>query len=83
MTLAHDLADAEARVATLKRQIAGATCVEAGHDWKHVGGRNAGCGDECACSVPVHVCRKCEDSDYGENDEAAKTRDDCHRLGRE
>lgn len=81
--LAADLAEAEALVARLKQQIATGTCAEAGHDWQHIGGCNAGCekGRDCGCSVPVNVCRKCGDSDYGDNAEAAQTRDECRRLG--
>lgn len=75
--LADELADAEARVAQLKLQIAQGTCVETGHDWRMIGGRNAGCDDDCRCSVPVHVCRHCGDSDYGDNEEARQTREDC------
>ena len=79
MTLATDLSEAEARVAQLKRSIAGAGCAEAGHEWKFSGGKNAGCSldRDCRCSVPVHVCAKCGDSDYGDNVEADTIRTDC------
>jgi hypothetical protein len=50
---------------------------ENGHDWKSVGGANAGCGKNCSCSVPVHECTRCGDSDYGQNDEAETIRDEC------
>lgn len=72
-TMKDQLADAEAQVERLKRQIASGTCRKVGHDWKHVGGRNAACGDPygCTCSIPVHECTKCGDSDYGDNAEAA------------
>lgn len=72
--LAEELRRAEARVEVLKRQTAFATCVELGeHDWQLIGGRNAGCHDDCSlcrCSVPVHECSRCGDCDYGENPEA-------------
>lgn len=75
--LRTELADAEARVAAIKQQLAGATCAEAGHTWKHIGGRNAACSEDCGCSVPVHVCTVCNDSDYGSNAEGQKTIDEC------
>lgn len=50
---------------------------EAAHDWRHVGGCNASCGPDCACSVPVHACSRCGESDYGNNDEADRVRADC------
>lgn len=73
--LREQLADAEGRVAQLKRQIAQGPCIEVGHDWKHIGGRNAACprGGDCICSVPVHECTKCGDCDYGVNDDADRT----------
>ena len=43
---------------------------ERGHDMQSIGGCNAGCDEYCACSVPVHTCTRCGDSDYGENAEA-------------
>jgi hypothetical protein len=83
MSLDLDLEAAEARVAQLKQQIAHGTCAETGHDWKHIGGCNAGCGHrgDCCCSVPVHVCTKCGDSDYGDNAEADETRAKCAEQG--
>lgn len=78
--LTEELADAEARVAQLKLQIAQGTCVETGHDWRMIGGRNAGCDDDCRCSVPVHVCQKCGDCDYGDNAEATDTIASCAAL---
>jgi hypothetical protein len=75
--LHSQLADAEALAARLRLQIAQGTCAEVGHDWKHLGGCNAGCDDACICSVPVHECRKCGDCDYGDNAEADKTRANC------
>lgn len=71
MNLQNELAEAEAQVERLKLQIAQGTCAEVGHDWRHIGGRNAGCDEDCWCSIPVHTCAKCGDSDYGENAEAA------------
>ena len=50
---------------------------EAGHDWQSTGGCNAGCGDSCGCSVPVNVCTRCGDCDYGENEEADEVRSRC------
>jgi hypothetical protein len=52
---------------------------ERGHDWQSIGGCNAGCelGDWCCCSVPVNVCSRCKDCDYGENEEAEATRVQC------
>lgn len=60
------LAEAEAQVHRLKREIAQGPCVEFGHDWQFIGGKNAACG----CSVPVNVCTKCGDCDYGDNADA-------------
>lgn len=50
---------------------------EAGHDWVASGGANAGCGEDCCCSVPVRVCRRCDVCDYGNNDEAMYIRREC------
>lgn len=50
---------------------------EAGHDWHSLGGRNACCHDECGCSVPVNICRRCGDCDYGDNAEAKEVRSEC------
>lgn len=75
--LKQQLADAEAHVEALKRQAAAATCAEVGHRWRHIGGRNAACSDDCGCSVPVHECTTCGDSDYGDNAEGQKTLDEC------
>jgi hypothetical protein len=78
MTLRDELAEAEAKVEQIKRRMASATCRESGCDMQHYGGRNAACHlAGCACSVPVHVCTRCGDSDYGENDEAAEVRLAC------
>jgi hypothetical protein len=74
MNLREELIEAEARTERLRRQISAAGCATAGHDWKHIGGRNAGCDDrDCSCSVPVHECAVCGDCDYGDNPEADQT----------
>lgn len=70
MGLLQELERVEAEAARLRRQIAQGPCREFGHEWTLMGGRNAACGDDCGCSVPVHVCAKCGDSDYGDNAEA-------------
>ena len=75
--LGEALAIAEAQVAALKREIAQGPCREYGHDWHSIGGCNAGCSEDCGCSVPVNVCRKCDDCDYGDNEEADQVRSDC------
>ena len=75
--LRSQIVEAEARVERLRQVMRAGPCREFGHDWKHIGGRNAGCGDGCCCSVPVHVCQKCGDSDYGDNPEAAETIASC------
>ncbi len=73
-TLRDELAEAEDRAEQLRRKIAAADCHEAGCEMVFLGGRNAGCelGNGCGCSVPVHVCPKCGDSDYGDNAEGAR-----------
>lgn len=76
--LASKLRDAEAEVERLKRAIGYATCQEVGeHDWKHIGGCNAGCNKYCNCSIPVHECTRCGDCDYGDNDDARDVRRQC------
>lgn len=70
--LNRDLELLEERAAQLRRHIAAAECRETGCKMEHIGGRNACCGDGCQCSIPVYVCRKCGDSDYGDNAEAAE-----------
>lgn len=74
-----ELEDAKARVTTLQRQYKQASCLEVGHDWQSFGGANAGCSDWCACSVPVNVCSKCGDCDYGDNDDAEEVRENCYQ----
>jgi len=70
VTLQDEIAETEAKLAALKQRAATATCAEAGHRWKSVGGANAGCelGDECDCSVAVRECEVCGVCDYGESD---------------
>lgn len=50
---------------------------ENGHDMQSIGGCNAGCDPFCICSVPVNRCTRCGDCDYGENEEADRTRAEC------
>ena len=81
MKIADQLDDARAEVARLERAAAAATCAELGrHDWQLIGGRNCGCHDEACCSVPVNVCTRCGDCDYGENDEAREIRRRCAEV---
>lgn len=70
------LAELEREVARLRRVIASGSCAE-GHTWVCEGGANAGCGDDCACSVPVNGCSVCGVYDYGENQEAHDIREAC------
>ena len=83
MMLAEEIREAEARVELLKRRALQTTCAEMGeHDWKHIGGRNAACGDrDCSCSVPVYECRRCGVCDYGENEEAKQKLKECAESG--
>lgn len=74
--LSEALADARAEVARLERIAATATCREVGCDMQHAGGRNCGCEGGC-CSVPVYVCSRCGDCDYGDNAEAVEKRSLC------
>lgn len=71
-SLSQQLEAAKAEVERLARAILQAPCRDVGHDWRHIGGTNAGCGDDCGCSVPVYSCARCQDSDYGDNAEARK-----------
>jgi hypothetical protein len=75
--LQSELEKAQAHVASLQRQIAAGPCRELGHDWQSYGGANAGCTSSCSCSVPVNVCTKCGDCDYGQNAEADRIRAEC------
>ena len=59
----------------MKREMqaeAARACREHGHVWEHYGGANAACDHctDCYCSVPVYVCTRCGDMDYGKNQEA-------------
>lgn len=56
---------------------------EFGHTLVVLGYKNAGCGPDCCCSVPVHQCVVCGDCDYGDNDEAAEIVDRCQQRQRE
>lgn len=77
--LASQLVEAENRVAQLKLKIQQSDCLVHGHDWIPYGGSNAGCdlGSSCSCSVPVNVCSKCKDCDYGDNEEAKMILERC------
>lgn len=79
MSIADELREAEDRVEAIKRRIASSTCREVGCDMQFIGGMNAGCGESCGCSVPVHACIRCGDSDYGDNPEANEKRASCAR----
>ena len=78
--LLAELERVEAQAFALRREIAAGPCREFGHDWKFHGGANAGCGPDCSCSVPVAVCVKCGDCDYGDTPEADQIRSDCAEL---
>lgn len=82
MSLQDKLARVEAEAARLRREIATGPCREHGHDWKSYGGQNAGCCSDCTCSVPVNVCAKCGEFDFGENGEAELIRSDCAAQSR-
>jgi hypothetical protein len=78
--LAEQIRDAEAEVARLKGLAAAATCAEMGeHDWQLLGGCSCSCDGGC-CSMPVYVCSRCRDCDYGDNEEAAEIRRECIRA---
>lgn len=77
--LADQIEEARNRLAQLERQAKHASCRDLGHDWRMIGGKNAGCGcDGCGCSVPVNECVRCGDCDYGDNDEAVRTVKECN-----
>lgn len=78
--LLERLEAARAEVAGLEREAAQGPCRQFGHAWRHIGGCNAGCGLDCACSVPVHECAKCGDCDYGHNIEAEEMRRHCAEM---
>lgn len=75
-TLADEIAATERKLTELKSRAA-LSCKDNRHDWRFIGGRNAGCCDSCACSVPVHRCASCGDYDYGENAEAKRIVGQC------
>lgn len=77
MNLYEELAQTEAKVEALRKQIAQGPCKEFGHTWVFYGGRNAGCSNACQCSIPVNICSKCAECDYGDNKEAIQIREDC------
>ncbi len=77
MDLLEKLARLEAQVAEVKAAIGNGPCAQYGHEWESYGGCNAGCCDLCNCLVPVYVCKKCGDCDYGENAEAAAIKARC------
>jgi hypothetical protein len=78
MALADEIERAEADLNRLKMQAASATCAELGrHDWKSIGGMNAGCSNFCGCSVPVYECARCGACDYGCNDERQEVITEC------
>ena len=77
MNLTAQLEAARAEVSRIEREVAQGPCREYGHTWELLGGCNAGCCNDCACSVPVNHCVKCGDCDYGENDDATIVRADC------
>lgn len=77
MTLLDEIAEAETRLEGLRRQAKAAPCAEVGHRWQHLGGKSAGCCDDCRCSIPVYVCEVCGDCDYGDNDKALETLATC------
>lgn len=74
-----ELAAVEARAEQLRRILSTGDCRAVGCEIVSYGGRNAGCelGDGCGCSVPVNVCRKCGDCDYGDNADAIEVRRAC------
>lgn len=75
--LREELDAARAEVARLELLAAQATCAEIGHRFKCIGGANAGCGTFCSCSIPVHECEVCGESDYGNNPLANEVREEC------
>jgi hypothetical protein len=80
MLLGPQFDAAHAEVTRLERMVAVATCEEIGsHDMQSIGGCNAGCADDCSCSVPVYTCTRCSECDYGDNDEARKVRRYCRK----
>lgn len=89
--LADKLEAARAEVARLERIAATATCRELGCDMQSIGGANCGCEFEDrqdgvkvvttgCCSVPVNVCTRCGDCDYGDNEDAKEARRSCREA---
>jgi len=76
-SLSERLEEAKANLARLEREAASATCIDLGHDWQSLGGCNCGCHETAQCSVPVYICRRCKDCDYGTNQEAIEIRQRC------
>lgn len=70
------ISDLERTVARVMQDSGFPTCV-GGHRMVFRGGANCGCHPEAQCSVPVHSCEVCDDSDYGDNDEANDKRRRC------
>lgn len=63
--------------------LAAIICRLKGCDMQSRGGANAGCCADCACSVPVHSCRRCGACDYGVNEEAREVVAECwERIGK-
>lgn len=52
------------------------TCKRRGHKWEHIGETLCGCSLG-ACRVPLHICRCCDVSDYGKNDDAEMIKQAC------
>lgn len=80
MKLSDRIAELEAELEHLRRMSGKMSCAEAGdHVWQSIGGANAGCCEQCVCSVPVRECLRCGECDYGENEEATRVRMECNR----
>lgn len=55
-------------------------CAILGHKWVFTGCAPCGCDTYLGCSIPVYECELCGDCDYGDNEEADKTRADCEPM---
>lgn len=73
----EEIADTQARLDVLKKQLAEGSCTDIGHDWQSIGGCNCGCHPDAGCSVPVLQCTRCGDCDYGDGTEANEQRSRC------
>lgn len=73
----EEIADTQARLDMLKKQLAEGSCTDIGHDWQSIGGCNCGCHPDACCSVPVLQCTRCGDCDYGDGTEANEQRERC------